>query len=100
MSKIFIEKKESDDIQKLHYEYHASLNILSYLLKQENINEDYLNQYFKKSEEYNISLNYYISQIIKKYEIKLNTKIYNYEFDFDNYRLIYNFKEIEGNNHA
>lgn len=96
MSKINIEKNENNSVQRLHYEYQASLNILSYLLKQENINEEYLNQYFKKSEEYHISLNYLIQQIIKKYEQKLNIKIYNYSFDFDNFQLIYNFKENEG----
>lgn len=80
-----IEEQDSLQLEKISYEYESSLNILSYLLQQDNINEYYLNNYFKKSELYfiemkeleNILLNKYISQdkeLNKQYYFNFNKK--------------------------
>ena len=53
---INIPENISQKVEKAFYEYNSSLNILSYLMKQKEINSDYLNQYFKKSEMYYIEL--------------------------------------------
>lgn len=80
-----IEEQDSLQLEKISYEYESSLNILSYLLQQDNINEYYLNNYFKKSELYfiemkeleNILLNKYVSQdkeLNKQYYFNFNKK--------------------------
>lgn len=74
-------------IEKAYYEYNASLNILSYLLKQKEINENYLNQYLKKSEEYYIYFEELKQSIFIKYQINI-ANFKNYSFDFESNILI------------
>ena len=52
MVTVNIDIEDSQAVEKAFYEYNASLNILSYLFKQDNINEEYLEQYVQKSEKY------------------------------------------------
>ena len=83
MITIKIEPEDSRLVEKAFYEYNASLNILSYLLKQDNINKEYIKEYTKQSEIYFITLEEYKSAISSKYMPNDNNK-YEYNFDFVN----------------
>lgn len=80
-------EEDSLKIEKITYEYQSSLNILSYLLKENNINEYYLNEYFKKSELYFIELKELENIIFQKYNLLPNILNKNYYFDFLNHIL-------------
>lgn len=85
MKKQKITYDESILIEKSYYEYKSSLDILSYLMKQDKINENYLNQYLKKSEEYYIIFEETKQLIFNKYNLHLKT----YNFDFNNLFILY-----------
>lgn len=89
---INITELESNYIERLFYEYNASLNILRFLMSQNDINQEYLIQYQKTSEE-----KYTILEIGKK-EISTIYKPkeainYNYTFDFNNNSIIYTWEK-------
>lgn len=85
---VVISELDSNMVEKIFYEYQASLNILSYLMKQQNINEKYLNEYFKKSELYYIELEIIKKQMIKKYyNNQEENQNNNYYFDFNKHIL-------------
>ena len=94
MITVNINIEDSQAVEKAFYEYNASLNILSYLLKQDNINENYIEQYTQKSERYFIILEELKQMISAKYQPKDNKK-YNYSFDFENNALNYFEKGVE-----
>lgn len=83
MITVKIDSEDSRLIEKAFYEYQASLNILSYLLKQENINMKYIEDYTKKTEQYFVILEEYKSIVSSKY-MPQDEKEYNYSFDFIN----------------
>ena len=86
MIKVNISIEDSQAVEKAFYEYNASLNILSYLFKQQEINEEYLEQYIQKSERYYIILEETKEVVSNKYKPN-DGKEYNYIFDFDNYMI-------------
>lgn len=86
MKKITIRNEEIVKIEQINYLYISSLKILTYLLKQPNINDKYVNIYLKKSEYYYIYLNLLKNKIFNKYNLN---KSNNYSFDLDNNYLIY-----------
>ena len=86
MKKITIRNEEIVKIEQINYLYISSLKILTYLLKQPNINDKYVNIYLKKSEYYYIYLNLLKNKIFNKYNLN---KINNYSFDLNNNYLIY-----------
>lgn len=90
MITVNINIEDSQAVEKAFYEYNASLNILSYLFKQNNINEEYLEQYIQKSEKYFIILEETKNIVSNKYmpNEDINKK-YNYSFDFENHNIIY-----------
>ena len=94
MIKINITIEESQAVEKAFYEYNASLNILSYLLKQDNINENYIEQYTQKSERYFIILEELKQMVSTKYQPN-DGKKYDYSFDFENNALNYFEKGVE-----
>ena len=94
MVTVNIDIEDSQAVEKAFYEYNASLNILSYLFKQDNINEEYLEQYVQKSEKYFIVLEEIKEIISNKYmPDKDKNKKYNYSFDFNNCAIIYTERE-------
>ena len=89
MITVKIDSEDSRLVEKAFYEYNASLNILSYLLKQENINMKYIEDYTRKSELYFVTLEEYKNIVSSKYHPK-DDKEYEYSFDFINETI--NFK--------
>lgn len=83
MIAVKIDSEDSRLVEKAYYEYQASLNILNFILKQENINQEYVDEYLKKSENYFITLEKYKNFVSNKYMPEGNT-VYNYSFDFIN----------------
>ena len=92
MTTIEINIEDYEFVEKAFYEYNASLNILSYLFKQNDINEEYLEQYIQKSEKYYIILEEAKVAIANKYKPD-NLENFNYSFDFVNHSIIYSKKE-------
>lgn len=78
-----ISSEESQAVEKAFYEYNAALNILSYLLKQENVNQQYFDQYTKKSEQYFVTLENLKNIISNKY-MPQDGQNYDYSFNFIN----------------
>lgn len=79
-----IDEQDSLQLEKITYEYQSSLNILAYLLQQSNINEKYLNDYFKKSELYFIEMKEIENILLEKYTNKKIIFNKQYYFNFQN----------------
>jgi len=88
--KIKISKDISNSVEKIFYEYNASLNIVAFLMRQETINEEYLNDYLKKSEEYYIELTKLKEYFMELY--KPNGAI-RYYYDFANSLIVYEIED-------
>lgn len=91
MITIKLDSEDSRLVEKAFYEYNASLNILSYLAKQNNINKQYLKEYTKQSERYFIILEEYKNAVSIKYHPNDNND-YTYSFNFENETINYFLK--------
>ena len=78
----------SNYIEKLFYEYNASLNILRFLMSQDDVKEENLKTYCDVSEEKYTTLEIGKKEISEKYKPD-GINNYNYTFDFDNQSIIY-----------
>lgn len=86
-----ITELESNYIERMFHEYNASLNILRFLMSQNDINEEYLLKYTKASEEKYIILEIGKKEISERYHPK-EIENYNFTFDFDNNSIIYTWE--------
>lgn len=87
--KVQLTSKESTYVERLWYEYNASLNILRFLMSQETVLEQHLQKYLDSSEEKFAALEIAKNNITKAYKPKELTGDYDYRFDFDDECLIY-----------
>lgn len=86
-----ITELESNYIERMFHEYNASLNILRFLMCQNDINEEYLLKYTKASEEKYIILEIGKKEISERYQPE-GIENYNFTFDFDNNSIIYTWE--------
>lgn len=88
MITVNIDIMDSQKVEKAFYEYNATLDILSFILKQENINQNYIKQYTERSEQFFITLEQLKNEISSKYHPNDDNQ-YNYSFDFINHTINY-----------
>ena len=86
--RVIIPEQVSNYVERLFFEYQASLNILRYLMSQDGIKDEYLQRYLDVSEQKYTALEIAKSEASKKYVPDVFCK-YNYTFDFDNNTIIY-----------
>ena len=82
MVTVKITPEESMLVEKSFYQYNASLDIIAHLSKQVGINQEYLKEYIKNSEEYYHEMEKNKAQVGNKYKPKDRTD-YGYRFNFD-----------------
>ena len=87
-----IGESESNYIERLFYEYNASLNILRFLMSQDGVRPENLKIYCDASEEKYTTLELGKKEISKMYEPE-GVNNYNYRFDFDNQSIIYSWED-------
>ena len=86
--KVIISDQVSAYVERLFFEYNASLNILRYLMSQDDVKDEYIQRYLDCSEKKYTELEIakeYISKEYAPYEFGK----YNYRFDFENDTIIY-----------
>ena len=75
-------------IERLFYEYNASRDLVSYLMQQDRINENYLQQYINITEKRFVELEMHKDLMDRQYRPEGLDPV-NYTFDFVNEQLIY-----------
>ena len=88
---ITIEYNEAMYLERLYFEYMASLNILRYLTSQEGTKEEYLDRYNKSYEEKYTAFELAKQDVLDKYRPEGMEK-YNYFIDFDRAKVEYTEK--------
>lgn len=89
-----IDESASNYIEKLFYEYNASLNILRFLMSQDDVKSENLKMYCDASEEKYTALEIGKKEISEAYKPD-GINDYTYTFDFDNQSIIYSWEESE-----
>ena len=90
--KVQLTNEESTYIERLWYEYNASLNILRFLMSQETVLEQHLKKYLDCSEAKFTELEIAKDTMSKAHKPEDITGAYDYQFDFDDECLIYREK--------
>ena len=90
--KVQLTNKESTYIERLWYEYNASLNILRFLMSQDTVLEQHLQKYLDSSEAKYAELEMAKDSVSKAHKPEGITGEYDYRFDFDEECLIYKEK--------
>ena len=88
---VTIEYGEAMYLERLYFEYMASLNILRYLTSQEGTKEEYLDRYNKSYEEKYTAFELAKQDVLDKYRPEGMEK-YNYFIDFDRAKVEYTEK--------
>lgn len=86
--KVRIPEQVSTYVEKLFFEYNASVNILRYLMSQDDVKDEYIQRYSKNAQEKYIELETVKREVTKEYA-PVEFDEYNYNFDFDDYTIIY-----------
>lgn len=91
MADVIRVKMEPNDIQlieRLFYEYNASKDLVGYLMQQDKVNEDYLQQYINITEKRFTELEMHKDMMDRQYRPEGINPV-NYSFDFINEELVY-----------
>lgn len=86
---IKIDEKESDMIERLFFEYRASQDIISFLLKDKDIDMELLQEYINVSEVRYTELEMAKQELGDKYRPQNVKKKCAYWFDFVNESIVY-----------
>lgn len=90
--KVRLTHEENNYVERLWYEYNASLNILRYLMSQDDILEKHLQKYLDSSEAKYTELEFAKKEISEHYKPSNISDSYEYHFNFDEECLIYQEK--------
>ena len=88
---VTIEYGEAMYLERLYFEYMASLNILRYLTSQDGTKEEYLDRYNKSYEEKYTAFELTKQDVLDKYRPE-GMEEYNYFIDFDRAKVEYTEK--------
>jgi hypothetical protein len=86
--RVKLSPEDNSLIERQFYEYNAARDIISYLMQQSNINEDYLQQYINIAEKRFIELEMNKNAVDKHYRPQDINPV-NYQFDFEAEELVY-----------
>lgn len=87
--RVKISTEDSDYIEKLFYEYNASLNIIAFLMSKEEVKEKHLQFYLDSSELKYTELEMAKNKIVNFYQSEDIPNNSQYHFDFDKEELIF-----------
>ncbi len=87
--KVKLTNEENTYIERLWFEYNASLNILRFLMSQEDVLEKHLQKYLDSSEAKYAELEIAKKEMTTAHKPAELSEKYNYRFDFDDEYLIY-----------
>lgn len=87
--KVKISTEDSDYIERLFYEYNASLNIIAFLMSKEEVKEKHLQFYLDSSELKYTELEMAKNKIVNFYQSEDIPNNSQYYFDFDKEELIF-----------
>lgn len=91
MAEIIRVPMDTEDIslvERLFYEYNSSKDLVGYLMQQDKVNEEYLQQYINITERRFVELELTKEGMDRKYRPE-NIEPINYSFDFINEELVY-----------
>ena len=91
--RVKLDHLDSESVERSWYEYNASKDIIGYLMSQETVNEEYLQQYINVTERRFVELEMKKTAIDNKYRPLEFTGNGTYEFDFENEELVYVIKD-------
>lgn len=83
-----IERNEAAYLERLYFEYQATLSILRYLTSQDGIKEEYIDRYTKDHNEKFTTFEIAKQEVLDKY-LPEGMEKYNYFIDFDRARIDY-----------
>ena len=87
---IQIDHTESIRLERSFFEHAAGKDNIAFLMQDENVNWDVLQQYINVVEYRYTELELLKRELSRKYEpAELNGVDYNYQFDFENEKIIY-----------
>lgn len=86
--KVKIPEKVSAYVEKLFFEYNASLSVVRYLMSQDDVKDEYIQRYLKQCEEKHIELELAKKEVTEEYA-PIGFDKYNYNFDFRDYTITY-----------
>lgn len=87
--KVKLTSEDSIYVERLWFEYNASLNILRFLMSQDDVLEKHLQKYLDSSETKYTELEMAKKEISSLYKPKEITGDFDYRFDFDDECLTY-----------
>ena len=76
-------------LEQLQFEYNSEMNILTYLVKQEGVKEEYLDRHFARAKDKNMLLEVAKKEVSTKYLPQGIGEGYNYTIDFDSCTITY-----------
>jgi len=76
-------------VEQLQFEYNSEMNILTYLVKQEGVKEEYLDRHFARAKDKNMLLEVAKKEVSTKYLPQGIGEGYNYTIDFDSCTITY-----------
>ena len=89
MSKIKIDTKDSNYIERLHFEYNAALDIIAFLMSKEDVKERHLQKYLDVAELRYTELEMAKAAVSSRYKPADMLERYHYSFDFNAGEIIY-----------
>lgn len=87
--RVKISEKDSNYIERLFYEYNASLNIIAFLMSKEEVKEKHLQLYLDSSEQKYTELELAKDKVVSNYQTKEIPDNSQYYFDFDKEELVF-----------
>lgn len=88
--RIKLDHEDCVSVERSWYEYNAGLDVLRYLMQQDSVNENYLQQYINISEKRYVELEMKKAAVDRKYRPnEIEFSVARYEFDFENEELVY-----------
>lgn len=87
--RVKLDHLDSESVERSWYEYNGAKDIIGYLMTQENVNENYLQQYINIAERRYAELEMKKNAVDRKYRPADIQNLVHYEFDFENEDLVY-----------
>ena len=89
---VLMNATDSAIVELSFHEYNSTLSIINYLIKDNDIDKNLLQEYNNEADRRYIKLELYKNMMSKKYLPKIcSNKNYNFSFNFDENKIIYEY---------
>ena len=89
MTKVKISEELSNYIERLHYDYNVSMNILRYLANHVENSESKLQDFFTQTKNIGIELELAKEEVVSEYYPDISSRPHRYTFDFRNKEIVF-----------